>query len=141
MAQAETASKKDLFACGTFKYLSHYYDAMGTSKLDDFTPAQIHLSLYAKALGHPARIAIIQFLAQRKSCLCMEIVEALPLSQATISQHLKELKTVGLIRGDIDGPKVFYRIDEKIWNRAKKNLGFLFENCNPAKGLPPTELS
>jgi DNA-binding transcriptional ArsR family regulator len=113
---------------------------MGASKLDDFTPAQIHLSVYAKALGHPARIAIVQFLAQRKACLCMEIVEALPLSQATISQHLKELKNSGLIRGEVDGPKVYYRIDEKIWNRAKKNLGFLFENCNPVKGLAAESL-
>ncbi|HEY9045587.1 MAG TPA: metalloregulator ArsR/SmtB family transcription factor [Ohtaekwangia sp.] len=108
---------------------------MGASKIDNFTPAQIHLAMYAKALGHPARIAIVQFLAQRKSCVCREIVNALPLSQSTISQHLRELKNAGLIRGNIDGPSVWYCVDEKIWNRAKRALGNLFENCDPANVL------
>jgi DNA-binding transcriptional ArsR family regulator len=108
---------------------------MGTSKIDNFTPAQIHLAMYAKALGHPARIAIVQYLSQHQGSLCGEIVNAIPLSQSTISQHLKELRNAGLIKGDIDGPSVHYSIDEKIWSRARRALGNLFENCDPANTL------
>lgn len=108
---------------------------MGLSKVDGFTPAQINLSLIAKALGHPARIAILHFLAQRKKCICGDIVTALPLSQSTISQHLKELKSVGLIQGTIDGPSVYYSIDEKIWNRSKKSLNDLFINYHPSNNF------
>jgi DNA-binding transcriptional ArsR family regulator len=104
---------------------------MGASKIDGFTPAQLHLAKYAHALGHPARIAILQFLAQRRRCLCGDIVDGLPLSQATISQHLKALRQAGLIKGDNDGPSVHYSIDEKIWNRARMALGNLFLHCTP----------
>ncbi|MBA4056342.1 MAG: transcriptional regulator [Marivirga sp.] len=81
-----------------------------------------------KALGHPARIAILQFLASRKACVCGDIVDELPLSQSTVSQHLKELKNAGLIKGDIDGPSVCYCIDEKNWNKVQRNLSELFES-------------
>ena len=84
------------------------------------------MAAIAKALGHPARIAILQFLASRKVCICGDIVDELPLSQSTVSQHLKELRNVGLIKGDIDGPSVCYCIDEKAWNKAQKNLTELF---------------
>jgi DNA-binding transcriptional ArsR family regulator len=78
-------------------------------------------------LGHPARIAILQFLASQKSCVCGDIVEELPLSQSTVSQHLKELKKVGLIKGDIEGPSVCYCIDAKVWSKAKTSVNGLFD--------------
>ena len=95
--------------------------------------AQVSLAVLAKALGHPARIAIVQFLAQRKACVCADIVSHLPLAQATVSQHLKELKNAGLIRGEVDGPSVRYSIDEKIWNRTRRKMSDLFENCCPGQ--------
>jgi DNA-binding transcriptional ArsR family regulator len=99
---------------------------MGLTKTEEFTKAQNELALVTKALGHPARIAILQFLMGKKSCVCGDIVEELPLSQSTVSQHLKELKKVGLIKGDIEGPSICYCIDEKVWNKAKKTLDELF---------------
>ena len=101
---------------------------MGLTKTESFTKNQVDLAGLAKALGHPARIAIIQFLAARKTCICGDIVDELPLSQSTVSQHLKELKNVGLIKGDIEGPSVCYCINEKVWIKAKKNLNELFES-------------
>lgn len=101
---------------------------MGLTKTEEFTKTQNDLASLSKALGHPARIAIIQFLIKQKSCVCRDIVDELPLSQSTVSQHLKELKKVGLIKGDIEGPTVCYCIDEKVWGRAKKALGELFES-------------
>jgi DNA-binding transcriptional ArsR family regulator len=104
---------------------------MGLTKTEEFTKTQNELAGLAKALGHPARIAIIQFLIRTKSCVCGDIVEELPLSQSTVSQHLKELKKVGLIKGDIEGPSVCYCIDEKVWNRTKKALGDMFDSFVP----------
>ena len=101
---------------------------MGLTKTEEFTKAQNDLASLNKALGHPARIAILQFLIKSKSCFCGDIVNELPLSQSTVSQHLKELKRAGLIQGDIDGPSVCYCIDEKVWNRARKVIGELFES-------------
>ena len=103
------------------------YDNMGLSKTADFNKSQNELAAIAKALGHPARIAILQFLASKKSCVCGDIVNELPLSQSTVSQHLKELKKVGLIKGEIDGPSVCYCLDEKTVLKARKILGDLLE--------------
>lgn len=103
---------------------------MGLTKTAEFTKAQNDLALLTKALGHPARIAILQFLMKSDSCVCGDIVNELPLSQSTVSQHLSELKKVGLIKGDIDGPNVCYCIDEKVWSKAKKVIGDLFESYN-----------
>jgi DNA-binding transcriptional ArsR family regulator len=84
------------------------------------------VALLAKALAHPARVAILQLLAQKKACICGDIVDELPLSQSTVSQHLAELKRAGLIRGEIEGPSVCYCIDEKAWKRAQEALnGFV----------------
>ncbi len=99
---------------------------MGLSKTEEFTKPQNEIAALAKALGHPARIAILQFLAEQKSCVCGEIVNELPLSQSTVSQHLKEFKKVGLIKGDIEGPSVCYCIDTKAVARAKKMIDELF---------------
>jgi DNA-binding transcriptional ArsR family regulator len=99
---------------------------MGTTKTKAFTIKQNKLSAYAKALGHPARIAILELLIKKQACVCGDIVEDLPLSQSTVSQHLKELKDAGLIKGDIEGAKVCYCIDEKEWGNAKNYLANLF---------------
>jgi len=101
---------------------------MGLTKTEEFTKTQNDLASITKALGHPARIAIIQFLIKSKSCVCSDIVDELPLAQSTVSQHLKELKKVGLIKGDIEGPNVCYCIDQKVWTRARKAVGELFES-------------
>ena len=100
---------------------------MGLSKTKDFTKNQNELASIAKALGHPARIAILQFLASQKACVCGDIVNQLPLSQSTVSQHLKELKKVGLIKGEIEGPSVCYCLNEKTVMRARAVLGNLLE--------------
>ena len=99
---------------------------MGATKSEEFTKAQNELASLAKALGHPARIAILQFLIKTKACVCGDIVDELPLSQSTVSQHLSELKKAGLIKGDIDGPSICYCIDGKTWSKAYKILGGLF---------------
>lgn len=78
----------------------------------DENAANATLARLAKALGHPARVAIIRLLLRRDACICGEIVEELPLAQSTVSQHLKQLKEAGLIRGEIDGPRVCYCVDE-----------------------------
>ena len=87
----------------------------------------------AKALGHPARIAILEFLIKKNSCICGDIVDELPLSQSTISQHLRELKEVGLIKGEIEGASVCYCIDAKVWNEAHKIVNKLFDSYVPGK--------
>lgn len=73
--------------------------------------ANEELARYAKALAHPARVAIVRLLMQRKTCIVGDIVDQLPLAQSTVSQHLKQLKDAGLIRGDVDGPRVCYCIE------------------------------
>lgn len=85
---------------------------MGVSKTNVFTAEQNQLAKLAKAMGHPARIAIIEYLLKQESCICKDIVEELPLSQPTISQHLKELKNVGLIQGTIEGNTVCYCLNK-----------------------------
>ncbi len=101
---------------------------MGTTKTEEFTVKDNKIAKYAKALAHPARVAILQVLLKQRSCICGDIVEELPLSQSTVSQHLKELKEAGLIKGDIDGVKTCYCIDEKEWENAKTYLSTLFES-------------
>lgn len=85
---------------------------MGATKTEFFTERQNLLATLAKALGHPARIAILDFLLSVDSCICGDIVNELPLAQPTISQHLKELKNAGLIKGSIEGNAICYCIDE-----------------------------
>ena len=100
---------------------------MGIAKTEDFSVRDNRTARYAKALAHPARIAIIKLLARRQTCMCGDIVEELPLSQSTVSQHLKELKDAGLIKGDIDGARVCYCIDEKEWASAREYFIQLFD--------------
>jgi len=99
---------------------------MGITKSEEFTVKDNKISKYAKALAHPARVAILQLLIKKQACVCGDIVDELPLSQSTVSQHLKELKEAGLIKGDIDGAKICYCIDEKEWEVAKEYLNSLF---------------
>jgi DNA-binding transcriptional ArsR family regulator len=100
---------------------------MGATKSYEFGTKENRLAKYAKALAHPARIAILKFLANKASCQCGDIVEELPLSQSTVSQHLKELKEAGLIKGEIEGAKVCYCIDEKEWKAAQRWINQLFD--------------
>ncbi len=100
---------------------------MGASKVAEYSKQELALSKYAKALAHPARIAILNLLIDKQTCICGDIVEELPLSKSTVSQHLKELKAAGLIKGEIEGVSVCYCIDEKEWNKAKKLISNLFE--------------
>lgn len=86
---------------------------MGATKTEHFTDKQNHMAIIAKALGHPARIAIIEYLLKVNDCICGDIVNELPLAQPTVSQHLKELKNAGLIKGNIEGNAICYCIDEK----------------------------
>ncbi|MBL7999456.1 MAG: winged helix-turn-helix transcriptional regulator [Candidatus Kapabacteria bacterium] len=86
---------------------------MGASKTEHFTKKQNTLAQQLKALGHPARVAIIEYLMKTDSCICGDIVNVLPLSQPTVSQHLKELKNAGLIKGTVEGTAICYCIDEK----------------------------
>jgi DNA-binding transcriptional ArsR family regulator len=104
---------------------------MGLSKTEEFTVKDNKIAQYAKALSHPARIAILQLLIKKQACVCGDIVDELPLSQSTISQHLKELKDAGLIKGDIDGAKVCYCINDKEWEGARVYMSNLFQAYIP----------
>jgi DNA-binding transcriptional ArsR family regulator len=95
---------------------------MGASKTDKFTEAQNEISILFKALGHPARIAIIQHLMNAKSCICNDLVGILPLSQATISQHLRELKDAGIIKGTIEGTSVCYCLNSNVFDTMSDKL-------------------
>jgi ArsR family transcriptional regulator len=96
---------------------------MAINRKMDFQTDEIALADFAKAIAHPARIAILKILAQQKSCICGEIVEGLPLAQATVSQHLKELKEIGLIKGTIEGKTSCYCIDWEVFNRFVGQFG------------------
>lgn len=101
---------------------------MGLTKTEIFTGAQNEISLFAKALGHPARIAILQYLFKTQSCVCGDIVNEIGLAQATISQHLKELKQCGLIKGNIEGTSVCYCIDIDNWMKMKKVMNSFLDH-------------
>ena len=96
---------------------------MGATKTAVFTEQQNQIADYAKALAHPARVAILQFLVQRNACVCGDIVDELPLSQSTVSQHLKELKRIGVVQGVVEGPSVCYCIHPAGWQQMKLLLG------------------
>ncbi|MEM9338095.1 MAG: metalloregulator ArsR/SmtB family transcription factor [Bacteroidota bacterium] len=95
---------------------------MGITKTDLFTEKQNELALFAKAFAHPARIAILEHLLKSKQCINSDLVKELGLAQATISQHLKELKNIGLIKGSIDGTSMCYCIDSVKWNEVENQL-------------------
>ena len=100
---------------------------MGVNKKEKFDRQEIDLADFAKALGHPARIAIMKALAQKNTCICGEIVKVLPLAQSTISQHLKELLKVGLITGAVDGVKSCYCINWIIFEKFSEEFSQFFD--------------
>jgi len=108
---------------------------MGLTKSEIFTDEQNKLATLLKAMAHPARIAILQQLLKTNTCICGDLVDELGLAQPTISQHLKELKTAGLIKGTIDGVSVCYCINAAVWNDLKDQLSGFFaayelkDNC------------
>lgn len=108
---------------------------MGATKTDLFTKKQNEIAAMAKAIAHPARIAILQQLLKTNACVCGSLVEDLGLAQATISQHLKELKNVGLIHGTVEGTSVCYCINTKTWKQYQQLFADLFidiadsQNC------------
>jgi ArsR family transcriptional regulator, arsenate/arsenite/antimonite-responsive transcriptional repressor len=99
---------------------------MAIHKKEEFTQREQDLANFAKAMAHPARIAILKLLAQKNGCICGEIVEVLPLAQSTVSQHLKELKTAGLVTGTIDGARSCYCINWKAFEKFNSEFNFLF---------------
>ncbi|MFN0047700.1 MAG: ArsR/SmtB family transcription factor [Cytophagales bacterium] len=106
---------------------------MGITKTDSFNHLQNKRAKYFKALGHPARIAIVEMLISKQACICNDMVEELPLSQSTISQHLKELKEAGIIKGDIEGQKICYCINDEVWKDAQLELNILFGSHKTSK--------
>ncbi|MFT3796621.1 ArsR/SmtB family transcription factor [Flavobacterium sp.] len=109
---------------------------MGATKTEHFTTTQNQIAVLAKALGHPARVAIIEYLMGIDTCICGDIVNVLPLAQPTVSQHLKELKNAGLIKGNIEGNAICYCIDENTleilqsyFALVSANLGKKKNNC------------
>lgn len=106
---------------------------MGASKTDLFTREQNDIAAMAKALAHPARIAILQHLIRKNACVCGDLVDELGLAQATTSQHLKELKTAGLIQGNIEGASVCYCIDPKVWKQYQQLFAVFFKNVDVDK--------
>ena len=101
---------------------------MGLSKTAAFTQRDKRVARYAKALAHPARVSILRLLAGKRSCVCGDIVDELPLAQSTVSQHLKELKAAGLIQGTISGTSVCYCIDPKEWALAQQTVMELMQS-------------
>lgn len=98
-----------------------------------YSEEQEKLALIAKAMGHPARMAILQFLASQESCFFGDINEELPIAKATVSQHLKELKEAGLIQGEIEAPKVKYCINKENWKTAKRMFADFFDQQTGSK--------
>lgn len=99
---------------------------LATQQIPD--TSQEDLARFAKALGHPTRLQILQLLSDQSCCFTGDLVEVLPLAQSTISQHLKELKKAGLIQGEINPPKVKYCINQENWKKARMMFNAFFEN-------------
>jgi ArsR family transcriptional regulator, arsenate/arsenite/antimonite-responsive transcriptional repressor len=104
---------------------------MAQNKKEEFTKQDIELADFAKALSHPARIAILKTVAKRNECICGEIVEVLPLAQSTVSQHLKELQKAGLIQGRVEGTKSCYCINPKAFEKFMKSVNTFIDKLNP----------
>jgi predicted transcriptional regulator len=101
---------------------------MGATKSDLFTKQQNDIANMAKAIAHPARIAILQYLVKKNACVCGDLVEELGLAQATTSQHLKELKIAGIIKGTIEGTTICYCINAKVWKQYKELFSSFFKD-------------
>jgi ArsR family transcriptional regulator len=104
---------------------------MGLVKSDLFTEEQNELALVCKVLGHPARIAILQYLARTDQCITGQIVDEIGLAQPTISQHLRELKAIGIVQGTIEGTSVCYCINKQKWEELGEFINSLFKDHHP----------
>ncbi len=107
---------------------------MGATKTEHFTDKQNAIATLAKALGHPARVAIMEYLMKVDACICGDIVNELPLAQPTVSQHLKELKNAGLINGSIEGNAICYCIDENALTKFQSYFANISDNLEKKKG-------
>ena len=105
---------------------------MATAKHDAFEVAEVQLAACAKAVAHPARLAILKVLAARNTCICGEIVDELPLAQATVSQHLKALKGAGLVAGEVEGPRTCYCLNWTELQRFREAFESLFDDMSQA---------
>ena len=139
---AQHVNAWEIFECKWFLVLiikKHYYCLlvmcninrniaidMGVTKKDIFTEEQNKLAMQLKAIAHPARIAILQKIIKANACICGNLVDELGLAQATISQHLKELKSAGLIQGTIEGVSICYCIEPKAWKALQNHVNALF---------------
>ncbi|MFC2111467.1 ArsR/SmtB family transcription factor [Bacteroidota bacterium] len=104
---------------------------MAQRKADDYKKEEVLIAKYSKALGHPARIAILNYLASLDTCFFGDICKELPIANSTVSQHLTELKNAGLIQGTFEPPKVKYCINPKNWNDARLVLDRFFSQGSP----------
>lgn len=102
---------------------------MGLTKTENHTEKQVELAKMMKVLGHPARVAILESIIRTNSCVCGDLVTETQLAQSTVSQHLKELKSVGLIQGTIEGTSMCYCINQENWNFLKEQLNELFNSA------------
>lgn len=106
---------------------------MGITKTQIFTENQNDLAQLFKVLGHPARVAILQYISKQNACICNDLVEEIGLAQATISQHLKELKSIGLLKGEVEGKSMCYCINLTQWTELQNKLNSFFNktksNC------------
>lgn len=103
---------------------------MGITKTELFNSQQVKAAEFAKALAHPARIAILEVLANRNTCFCGDITEVLPLAQSTVSQHLKALKSSGIIKGEIDGVRTCYCLNEEAIEELRTVMDKLFSSLS-----------
>jgi DNA-binding transcriptional ArsR family regulator len=104
---------------------------MGATKTDLFTKQQNDIANMAKAVAHPARVAILQYLVKKNACVGGDLVEELGLAQPTTSQHLKELKNAGIIQGTVEGTSVCYCINPKVWKQYKDLFNSFFKDVDP----------
>lgn len=107
---------------------------MGITRTDLHTEETNNIATLARAFSHPARVTILKHIIEAKGCIVNDLVEVIGLSQSTISQHLKELKSIGIIKGEIEGPRICYCINDKVWNETKQAFTAIFssyiaENC------------
>lgn len=107
---------------------------MGVTRTELFTTNQNRLANWARVLGHPARVAILQHLVKARTCICGSLVDELGLAQATISQHLRELKEAGLIQGTVEGTSVCYCIEPKAWAKVQAAFNTLFDSYETTDG-------
>jgi DNA-binding transcriptional ArsR family regulator len=102
---------------------------MGVTKTQIFTDKQNDLAQFFKVLGHPARVAILQYISKQNACICSDLVDEIGLAQATISQHLKELKSINLLKGEVEGKRMCYCINVERWSEIQEQLNTFFNNA------------